>query len=169
MKNIYCILIFILLSSSNVFAQPGGKSESMEAFALVYLVVPLSITATTGDLDFGEIIHTNSPTRETLSPTNGKLFIVSGHPYRDITFTFISADMDNSVWVASFGGNVDNLQFVPDIELDDGTKVFNGDSHTLLLSGGIGELDVWVGGYIDIAADQEHGDYTGLFTLSVTY
>lgn len=169
MKKYYYILIIILISTTNLFAQPGGNSASQNALGLVYLVVPLSITATAGDLDFGDIILNNSPSRESLSPTNGKLFVVSGHPNRDVTFTFVPANMDNSVWVASFGGNVGTLQFVPDIELDDGTKVFNGDSHTLILSSGIGELGVWVGGYIDIAADQEQGDYTGRFTLSVTY
>jgi len=169
MKKNYYILIIILISTTNLFAQPGGNSASQNALGLVYLVVPLSITATTGDLDFGEIILNNSPSRESLSPSNGKLFVVSGHPNRDVTFTFIPANMDNSVWVASFGGNVGNLEFVPDIELDSGTQVLNGDSHTLILTSGIGELDVWVGGYIDIAADQEQGDYTGLFTLSVTY
>ena len=77
--------------------------------------------------------------------------------------------MDNTLWVATFGGSVGNLEFVPDIELDSGTKVTNGAAYPLLLSGGIGELDVWVGGSIDIASDQQQGDYTGLFTLSVTY
>ncbi len=166
MKKNYFILFIFLIPLTNIFSQ---ESASQNASGIVYLVVPLSITATTGDLDFGEIILTNSPSTETLSPINGKLFVVSGHPNRDVTFTFISANMDNTLWVATYGGNVGNLQFVPDIELDSGTKVNNGESHLLLLSGGLGELDVWVGGSIDIAADQEHGDYTGLFTLSVTY
>ena len=167
MNKYYYILFIFLIPLTNIFSQK--ESASQNASAMVYLVVPLSITATTGDLDFGEIILINSATTETLSPSNGKLFVVSGHPNRDVTFTFIPANMDNTLWVASNGGSVGNLQFIPDIELDSGTKVINGETHTLLVSNGIGELDVWVGGSIDIASDQEHGDYTGLFTLSVTY
>jgi len=165
-KNIYILFIF-LIPLTNIFSQKESASQS--GIGVVYLIVPLSITATTGDLDFGEIILSSVASTETMLPSHGKLFVVSGHPNRDVTFTFISANMDNSAWVATTGGAVGNLMFVPDVELDSGTKVTNGDSHPLLLDNGIGKLDVWVGGSIDIAANQEHGDYTGLFTLSVTY
>ena len=61
------------------------------------------------------------------------------------------------------------MTFTPDVELDDATTVNSGDSHTLLDVSGVGELNLWVGGSIFIAAAQAHGDYTGLFTVTVSY
>ena len=65
--------------------------------------------------------------------------------------------------------DVDNLKFIPNIELASGTRVRSGDSHTLLFSKGIGIIDVWVGGKIKISSTQKNGDYTGRFTLNVSY
>ena len=167
MKKTFYIFIIFLFAFTVINSQTVFSSQNASATAI--LVVPLSITSTLGDLDFGEIILSNVSSVERLSPSNGKLFIVSGHPNKNVTFTFNSVPMDNAAWVATSGGSVDNLEFVPDIELDNGTKIRNGDSHTLQLNNGVGELDVWVGGSIKISANQSPGDYTGRFTLNVTY
>jgi len=167
MKKIHNIFILILISGTSIISQSVFTSQYASASAI--LVVPLSITATIGDLDFGEIILTGVPTIQRKSPRDGKLFVVSGHPNRNVTFTFNSVVLDNLAWVANAVGKVDNLEFIPNIQLDSGTKVRNGDSHTLRLVKGIGRLNVWVGGAIKISATQKNGDYTGRFTLSVTY
>ena len=164
-KTIYIIVFLFTVSSVN----SQSVFSSQNASATAYLVVPLSITSTLGDLDFGEVILSGSSSIERMSPRNGKLFIVSGHPDRNITFNFSSVPMDNTAWVVNSGGSVDNLEFIPDIELENGTKILNGDSHILQLTNGVGELDVWVGGSIKISASQSPGDYTGRFTLNVTY
>ena len=167
MKNFSYIISIVIL----FFSVSNGQTvfSSQNASATAYLVVPISITSTLGDLDFGEIILTGSPLKEVLAPRNGKLFVVNGHPGRNVTFTFSSVPMDNATWVLTSGGNVDNLEFVPDVELGDGTNIYTGDAARLILKNGIGELDVWVGGSIKISANQEPGDYTGRFTLNVSY
>jgi len=167
MKKICYIFITLILSVTSIYSQTVFSSQSASATAL--LVVPLSIIATQGDLDFGEIILSGTSTIQRMAPQDGKLFVVSGHPNRNVTFTFNSVTMDNIIWVATGTGDVDNLEFVPDVELNNGTRVKNGDSHTLRLIKGIGQLDIWVGGAIKISATQKNGDYTGRFTLSVTY
>ncbi|MCF6268513.1 MAG: DUF4402 domain-containing protein [Melioribacteraceae bacterium] len=167
MKKIRYIFILILVSGTNIISQSVFSSQNASASAI--LIVPLSITATLGDLDFGEIILTGVPTIQRKTPQDGKLFVVSGHPNRSVTFTFNSVILDNASWVATGIGKVDNLQFVPNIELDGGTKVRSGDSHPLRFVKGIGRLNVWVGGAIKISATQKNGDYTGRFTLNVTY
>lgn len=167
MKKICYILITLIVSVTSINSQTVFSSQNASATAI--LVVPLSITATQGDLDFGEIFITKSSTVQKISPTNGKLFVVSGHPNRNVTFTFGSVTMDNIVWVATAAGDVDNLKFIPNIELASGTRVRSGDSHTLLFSKGIGIIDVWVGGKIKISSTQKSGDYTGRFTLNVSY
>lgn len=167
MKKTNYILLSFLLAFSCINSQTIFSSQN--ASAIAYLVVPLSITATQGDLDFGEIILSGVSTIQRMSPSSGKLFVVSGHPNRSVTFTFNSVSMNNTSWVAFSGGSVDNLEFIPDIELNSGKKVRAGDSHILQLANGLGELDVWVGGSINISPNQASGDYIGRFTLNVTY
>lgn len=164
-KKLIFSFLFLLLSTS--FAQTVFSSQNASASA--YLVVPLSITASMGDLDFGNIFLTNSALKVDITPQNGKLFIVNGHPGRDVTFTFENVVMDNASWAASVAGVVDNLTFIPKVELDDGSKIRSGKSKKLVLNGSVGELNVWVGGKIKISAGQEEGDYIGRFTLNVNY
>ncbi|GAG58191.1 unnamed protein product, partial [marine sediment metagenome] len=126
-------------------------------------------TPSTGDLDFGEILMTGSGFPVNLDPSGGKKFVVEGTAGRSVTITFSSIDIDNWVWVATFGGTNDEITFTPGVELDDETTVDTGDSHLLVAVGGTGELNLWVGGSIFIAATQAHGDYSGEFTISVSY
>lgn len=146
-----------------------SAQTSQNANASIFLLSPISITPSVGDLDFGEIILTGSPLTPVIDPGSGKLFIVEGTTGRLVTITFSSIVIDNSVWVGTFGGTLDNMTFTPDVELDDGTTVASGDSHALQDAGGTGELELWVGGSLNIAAAQAHGDYTGLFTVTVSY
>ena len=161
------ILLLILSTSSNIFSQTVFSSQNATASA--YLVVPLSITSTLGDLDFGDIFLTGSLLTVEIVPSEGKLFIVTGHPNRDVTFTFENVLMDNAGWAVTSGGMVDDLTFTPKVALEDGSKIRSGKSKTLVLDGSVGKLNVWVGGSIKIGARQEVGDYTGLFTLNVNY
>ena len=167
MKKLLFILLIILSATPAIFSQTVFASQNAEAYA--NLIVPLSITPTSGDLDFGEIILTGSPYSPAIRPTSGKLFVVNGHPARTINVTFNDIILDNNLWVAATGGVPGLLTFTPDVELDDGTNVISGDSHMLVLNGGVGELLFWVGGSISIAGNQSHGDYLGLFTLDVSY
>ena len=77
--------------------------------------------------------------------------------------------MDNASWAVTAGGVVDNLTFIPLVELEDGSKIKSGKSKTLILDGSVGKLNVWVGGNIKISSRQEVGDYIGRFTLNVNY
>ncbi len=131
--------------------------------------MPLSITATAGELDFGEIILTGSNFTTSINPFSGKLFIVNGQPGRDITVGFSNSMLNNNNWVSSFGGQLGSLEFIPDVRLNDNAIVLNGDSHTLIIAGGSGELVLNVGGSIDIQSDQPPGNYEGQFTITVAY
>ena len=88
---------------------------------------------------------------------------------RSVSIFFNPIVIDNVAWIATFGGTADNISFTPDVELDDGTNINSGDFQILPDVAGLGELNLWVGGSIFIAAPQAHGDYTGLFTVTVSY
>ena len=48
-------------------------------------------------------------------------------------------------------------------------KLTSGKHYKLSNKGSIGTLDLLVGGSITVAANQPQGDYTGLFTITVSY
>ena len=151
--------------SSYLFSQPSSQSAN----ASIFLLAPISITPSVGDLDFGEIILTGSAFPVNMGPKSGKLFVVEGTAGRSVSIFFNSILIDNAVWVGIFGGTLDNMTFSPIVWLDDDTPVDSGDSQTLVDDSGTGKLNLWVGGSISIAAAQAHGDYTGLFTVTVSY
>jgi len=167
MKKFFYIFFIFFIPITNIYSQKVFASQNASASAI--LVIPLSIISTQGELDFGEVFISDTPITQRLAPQNGKLFIVSGTPNRSVTFTFNSVNMSNVAWVPSAAASIDELEFVPDIELEDGAKIKNGDSHSLPFVKGIGQLDVWVGGAIKISATQKNGNYTGQFTLNVSY
>jgi hypothetical protein len=167
LKLILTYSLFILLFSEPLFGQNVFNSESATASA--NLIVPISISATVGSLDFGEIILTGSPFISSIHPTNGKYFVINGHPGRGVTIIFNSIQLSNVNWVSTFGGSTGSLDFTPDVRLENGTQVLNGNSYILNLVSGTGELVLNVGGAIDIEADQPHGFYEGLFTITVSY
>lgn len=146
-----------------------SQSTSQSSNASIFLLSPISITSSTGDLDFGEILLTGSSFTEIIAPGSGKLFVVKGMAGRSVSIFFNSIVIDNVAWVATFGGTADNITFTPDVELDDGTNINSGDFQILPDVAGLGELNLWVGGSIFIAAPQANGDYTGLFTVTVSY
>jgi len=167
MKKIFHIALLLFLLGETNYSQTVFSSQNASASA--YLIVPLSITATIGDLDFGNIFITGSSSKIDISPREGKLFIVTGHPGRDVTFAFEDVSMDNASWAVTTGGVVDNLTFIPEVQLEDGSKIKSGKSKELILDGSVGKLNVWVGGNIKIGSKQEVGDYIGRFTLNVNY
>ncbi len=167
MQKIKYIILTIFLMGSNSFSQSVLSSQNATASA--YLVVPLSIAATIGDLDFGNIFLVGSTTKTTIAPQDGKKFVVSGHPNRRVTFTFEDVLMDNASWAVSTSGLVDNLTFVPKVILENGRRIKSGKSKKLVLDGSVGKLNVWVGGSIKIPANQQVGEYIGRFTLNVNY
>jgi len=144
--------------------------------ASVNMIKPLAITAIGGEIDFSEIILTGTPRNIVLSPQNGKIFKVEGHPNRNIIITFSSQPLTNSQWVSNFGGTIGTINFSPSVvhtgansSYSNPISITSGSSITLPNSQGIGNLYIWVGGSISIAANQPHGDYIGTFNLTVSY
>ena len=155
------ILLCILFSVS-LFAQ-----ESSNGTASVYVVRPLSVEALNPNLDFGDIILTGAQFMVTVSPLSGAEFQVTGHPSRNIIVTFNSITLDNSQWISVHGGTTGQIPFTPHVIQEDGTDVISGNSYQL--PGTLGILTLYLGGSINIAGNQPYGDYSGTFTINVSY
>ena len=158
------IISIIILFISDCFAQRVTQAAS----ATVNLIVPLSITATQGSLDFGEIILTGRSFRKRIQPNKGQKFIINGHPGRKISIIFNSITLTNS-GSPQLIDRLGTLRFNPLLQSNSGVFISSGDTFILEENGKVGEFEIWAGGTIQIAADQPHGDYEGTFTLTVTY
>lgn len=155
-----------LFNLNELNAQNNGYSTSS---ASANLVLPLSIEAGNGDLDFGEIILTGSSFQKTIIPKNGKEFIITGQPRRAVTVIFDNVELNNLAWLSKNHGKAGNLIFYPNLLLDNSVQVNSGGNLTLRLNGLAGEIKLNVGGSIKINSEQPIGNYEGLFIISVTY
>ena len=158
---------FILVIIISSFAL--GQVTSADAVVTVNMLSPLSIAAGSGNLDFGEIVLAGSQVTKTIQPVDGQVFNITGQPNLHITITYNSVTLTNSQWASIYGGAIGNIAFVPNVETSNFRKVTSGKNYKLSNKGTIGTLDILVGGTITVAANQPQGDYTGLFTITVSY
>jgi len=170
--KIFLIWIFIVFLRSNLISQ----TISTQGSASANLIKPLSISSFSGEINFGEIILTGSSFIQNLSPQQGKIFRVEGHPNRLTSITFNSITLSNAVWVTINGGSLGSLSFSPNVVhtgasagYENPVIVYSGNSFQLVNSGGTGLLYLWVGGSININSSQPQGDYTGTFNITVSY
>ncbi len=99
----------------------------------------------------------------------GKYLILQGSPILHFTVTYNAITITNSQWVSLYGGTIGSISFIPDVESIDLKKVTSGKQFKLSNKGSIGTFDLLVGGTITVAANQPQGDYSGLFTITVSY
>lgn len=161
------IILIIILSYSLINAQSVSRNSSSGAFA--NLIVPLSIWASYGSLDFGEIILTKTQFQKSISPLSGQLFVISGHPGRGVYINFSNITISNTSIYSAPLGTVTTIPFAPQVVQENGSPVKNGQMIPLFNKGNIGELKLWVGGTIQIEPNQSSGLYSGLFTITVSY
>lgn len=159
MRSAFLIIIFI---SFNLHAQ-----ESSSGAASVDVVRPLSIQSINPNLDFGDIILTGSQFTVSMQPLNGSEFLITGHPSRNVIITFSPITLDNTQWANMMGSAVGQIQFTPSIMREDELNIISGNSYQL--SGSDGTLRIFLGGNINISANQPYGDYLGTFVVNVSY
>lgn len=165
-------LLFLIISFNYSYSQINSTS----ATASVNMIMPLSITAINSTINFGEIVLSGNSFVKYLTPAEGAIFNIIGHPERSVTVSYNFSDLSNSQWVAQNGGTVGKLSFFPKVvhtgsnsSYQNPVTVQNGNSYILITSGSVGVLYIWVGGSINILANQPAGDYIGTFNITVSY
>jgi len=172
MKFAQKLLVILIFWCSIISAQP----VSISGTASVNMIKPLSITAINSSINFGEIILTGSAFIYNLNPSQGAVFRIEGHPNRNVVISFSATALSNAQWVSQNGGTVGSLNYTPYVVHTGASSVYdlpqvvtNGGSYQLQNVNQNGILYVWVGGTINIQANQPIGDYTGTFNITVTY
>jgi len=167
--KLFTFIVFLCsISSAQVVSVPG--------VARVNMIKPLSITSINSSINFGEIILTGSAFVYDLHPSQGAIFRIEGHPARNVVISYSSTSLSNAQWVSQYGGTVGSLNYSPNVVHTGSSSVYqspqpvtNGGSYQLQEVNRNGILYIWVGGTLNIQANQPIGDYTGTFNITVTY
>lgn len=167
-RLILLLFIYTEISVAQIYTSSASASVNM--------IKPISIISLKNEINFGEIILTGSAFARTLSPSSGAVFKIEGHPNRNVIISFNSTNLSNAQWVSQNGGTVGTLIYVPDVVHTSSSSsyqnpfpVTSGSSYILVNSGGIGVLYLWIGGRIDVNANQPIGDYQGTINITVSY
>lgn len=170
MKSFTKPAVFIFLTiafSSSLFAQ-NTATEAVNVTASLIKGISISNIGG-GTVDFDEIVVTKSTQTPAVAPASGVKLEIAAHPGRDLKITFGTATLNNTDRAGS-------ITFTPNIEhtgtsdtYGSGTTVNNNNAITAADVSGIGMLYLWVGGSIEIPADQSHGNYAGTFNITVAY
>jgi hypothetical protein len=164
MKQFLFVFLFITF-----FITGNCQTASTTASGRVNVIQPLSITSTGGALNFGEIILTGSIASYQITPAQGQQFRITGNPGRSVSIAFNQISLSNSVWVSLNGGTVGSLTFTPTVVNSLDNPITSGNFYALVTNGAVAILDIRVGGSITVSSTQPQGDYTGIFTISVSY
>lgn len=162
-KKVLAILAVLIFSSVSLFAQTISSATGT-ANVSISVKAALAITNVSGNLDFDDVLL-GSGSSSVILPENGVKFRVDGHNSGAVAVTFSAPPLVNAA--------SDPLNFTPvvhssgiDPDYNSTNPVNNGDSEIM---GTTGELYLWVGGSIAIAADTPQGDYAGTFSMTVAY
>ncbi len=164
MKLLFVVILCCVFSFGAI-----GQTASTTASGSVNVILPISITSTGGNLDFGEILLTGSTVVYQILPMQGQYFQIMGHPGRSVSIIFNQVNLSNAIWVGLNGGTVGNLIFTPAVVNSQNQTITSGNFYPLIINGSTGILDIRVGGSMSVSANQPHGDYVGTFTVSVSY
>ena len=163
MKKALAILATILLFSFTTLAQ---SSVSANTTVTASVVKGLTITPNTGSLDFGLIgidaINSQSPS---IDPGSGVSFLVNGQAGKDVNITYTNISLSGPGTSIAFNPNLD--QTGPSNIYSGATDLPSGDAASLGATDG--NLYLWLGGSLSVAAGQAQGDYSGTFTITVAY
>lgn len=177
-NTIATVALATLLLSSYAFAQ---NSASATANVKISLKKGLAITNVGGDISFADVVVTSSAQAPSVAPSSGAHFLVTGHPSKAVSMTFSSVTLKNDAWVGTVSGGDElksTMTFTPVMQhtgsasvYSDGTPatITSGNSVSLVNVTGVGNLNLWVGGSMAIAANQLQGDYEGTFSVTVAY
>jgi hypothetical protein len=147
----------------------GQGKNTASANIHISIVKALQISQVQGNLTFADLVQTGVSTSIGRTPDKGILFEVNGNSGRNITLDFENTTLNNVT------GNK-SLNFIPEVSQTKNntsyinpTPVLNGSSHKLEDINGTGYLYVWVGGKMDVDRNLPVGDYSGEFSVTVSY
>ena len=169
------VITFLLLSCSLITSLALGQGRTASANVRVTIVKAIQISEIQGDLDFGELVLSGVSTTVERTPDQGILFAVNGSSGRNIVIDYQNTLLKNINEIPD-KPLINSIQFIPrinttyaDQNYSNPESVSNGGSYQLKDKDGDGIIYLWVGGEMDIDSQLASGDYSGEFSVSVSY
>ncbi len=166
-RHLPLALIRAFAAASLCLAAPA-LAEVEPATGRATVLNPLSVV-NTSDLDFGTLARGTTAGTATVNPASGARTTSGGTTAAGGTpgpATFIATGVVNRIFIIALGTNPMLTNGTG------GTMTANPlmiDGPTLQLFGAGGITTIRVGGILNVAANQQEGDYTGTFNLTVIY
>ena len=145
-----------------------AAAQSTPGTGRTIVLNPLSVV-NSSDLDFGTLVGGVAAGTATVNPASGARTTSGGTTAAGGTpgpATFLATGVINRVFIIALGTNPVLTNGTG------GTMTANPlmiDGPTLRLFGGGGISTIRVGGVLNVAANQQEGDYSGTFNLTVIY
>jgi len=153
------VLSTLLVASQLTFAQ---SSASANVTVQAKVIAALSITPTSATLNFGDVAQGTSPA---IDAASGIAFTVAGEPNHTATLTYNStATLHQTTGSAT-------LTFTANV-IGNTTNSTSGAASfpSSITLNGSGNYYIWLGGNLgNIPATQTTGQYTGSYTITVSY
>ena len=169
------VITFLLLSCTLITSIALGQGRNASANVRVTIVKALQVSEIQGDLDFGELVFSGASTTVERTPDQGILFAVNGSVGKNVVVDYQNTLLNNVDGLPENPAN-SSIEFIPKIKTtfadqnySNPEPVSNGGSYQLTDKDGDGILYLWVGGEIDIDSELSSGDYSGEFSVSVSY
>lgn len=163
MKKFLVVTAMVLGLAGMSWAAPPISAD-----ATINLTITTAMTiGVTGSVDFGSLTYGTSGA-QTVAPTSGAKFMVQGPPGGAFTVGLPSS--------VNLSNGTTTFAFTPDLGASsdgstvDGTTPTDGGSYNLNSSGtDQGKYYFLLGGSVTLAGTETTGNYTGTYTLTVTY
>jgi len=168
-------LAFVAAAASMPACAPAHAADQ-SGTANAAVVRPNTLIKT-DDLDFGTLVSSPTAGTATINPvtnartTSGGVTPAGSTPQRAVFqgtggILLITVTGDNSVTLTRAGGGTMTASLVRAATTSGGGITILGSSATLLPSG---VQTYYIGGTLNVGANQPAGDYSGTFTLTVNY
>lgn len=163
---IFSLILVSLLHSQNNVNVSINVSASLKK--------GINVISQNNSIDFGEIVLTNTPIEIYKSPQEGYKFKVISHPNKPIMITY-----DNVYLITNENFNSPNsnsIIFIPEVyhtnsnnQFIDPIRISSGVYYQPANNSSVGELNIWVGGILQIFQYNFQGDYSGNLVLTISY
>lgn len=181
LKYIFILLVLTISLPDTIYSQ---ASTTLGIQARVLRIMTVNTTGA-NQLNYGNVSVTASNQNLPITNQNGQKFVATGSPnyivYADWPQT---VTLNNYAWVLANGGTNGTITFTPNDEIqhtgDNSNWVSTYDVYRNTYNwghlyfrdndnNGVGQIYFWLGGSLNVPANQPSGNYVGTLTFTVSY
>lgn len=175
-KNFIKIFVISCFIATQILLNKGLSQNNINVSINVTASVKkgISVINENNAIDFGEIVLSGSSMEIYKAPQEGYKFKIISHPSKPIMINYSPIQLSPIENLESPSQNF--LVFVPKVfhtssnpDFSNPIEVQSGVYYNPANQSGVGVLNMWVGGTLQINQNSLKGDYTGTLSITITY